>query len=81
VLGKHLVDGYIRELGLHGTFLYTGNFYENMVLRGHMSYNKETDTIIFKQPIIAPDAQRRSSDRTQSPKTHTDMFHSYDAVC
>ncbi|OAL30871.1 hypothetical protein AYO20_08564 [Fonsecaea nubica] len=55
--GKHLVDGYIRELGLHGTFLYTGNFYENMVLRGHMSYNKETDTIIFKQPIIEPDAE------------------------
>ncbi|KIY02059.1 uncharacterized protein Z520_02197 [Fonsecaea multimorphosa CBS 102226] len=55
--GKHLVDGYIRELGLHGTFLYTGNFYENMVLRKHMSYDKETDTIIFKQPIIAPDAE------------------------
>jgi hypothetical protein len=59
--GKHQVDAYIRELGLKGVFLYTGNFYENMILRGHMSYNKETDTITFKQPIIKPDAQRIST--------------------
>jgi NmrA-like family len=59
--GKHQVDAYIRELGLRGVFLYTGNFYENMVLRGHMSYNKETDIITFKQPIIKPDAQRIST--------------------
>lgn len=56
--GKHNVDAYIRQLGLQGVFIYTGNFYENMVLRGHVSYDKGLDTITFKQPIIKPDTKR-----------------------
>lgn len=56
-IGKHLVDGYIRELGLPGCFIFTGNFYENMILRKHMSYDENTDTITFTQPIIKEDAQ------------------------
>jgi hypothetical protein len=59
IVGKHLVDGYIRELDLHGCFLYTGNFYENMILRKHVSYDQEKDTIFFKQPVIKSEAKRR----------------------
>ncbi|KIX09316.1 uncharacterized protein Z518_00395 [Rhinocladiella mackenziei CBS 650.93] len=55
--GKHKVDGYIREIGLPGCFVYTGNFYENMILRQHMSYDKEKDMLVFKQPIIKPEAE------------------------
>lgn len=56
--GKHHVDDYIRELGLPASFLYTGNFYENMVLRGHVSYHKETDSFEFRQAIILLDTKR-----------------------
>ena len=52
ILGKYQVDAYMRELGLPGTFLYTGNFYENMVLRGHVQYDKESDSFEFRQPVI-----------------------------
>src|SRR4051812_3427860 len=50
--GKHHVDDYIREVGLPACFLYTGNFYENMILRGHMRYHEETDSFEFRQPVI-----------------------------
>lgn len=52
--GKHHVDDYIRETGLPATFVYTGNFYENMVFRSHVQYDSERDMIEFRQPIILP---------------------------
>lgn len=52
--GKHNVDSYIREIGLAGVFLWTGNFYENLILRGHMNYDQSRDMLIFSQPIIEP---------------------------
>lgn len=53
--GKYKVDAYIKEKGLPSSFLYTGNFYENMVLRGHVSYDATSDSFTFKQPIIKAD--------------------------
>jgi len=50
--GKYQVDDYIREKGLPASFLYTGNFFENMVYRSHMQYNREKDTVEFRQPIV-----------------------------
>ncbi|EJF66364.1 NAD(P)-binding protein [Dichomitus squalens LYAD-421 SS1] len=50
--GKYHVDDYIREKGLPAVFLYTGNFYENMVLRSHMKYNHDLDRVEFHQPVI-----------------------------
>ncbi|RHZ69812.1 hypothetical protein CDV55_106923 [Aspergillus turcosus] len=55
--GKSRVDDYIREIGLQSVFIATGNFYENLVLRGHVSYDKETDTIMYRHAILKPDAQ------------------------
>ncbi|KAI0820168.1 NAD-P-binding protein [Trametes gibbosa] len=50
--GKHHVDDYIREKGCSAVFLYTGNFYENMVFRSHMQYNSQLDRVEFRQAII-----------------------------
>ncbi|KZT04881.1 NAD(P)-binding protein [Laetiporus sulphureus 93-53] len=50
--GKYQVDDYIREKGLPASFLYTGNFYENMVYRSHMQYDREKDLVEFRQPIV-----------------------------
>lgn len=60
--GKYRVDAFIRDElpALPATFVYTGNFYENMVLRGHVRWsdhdnNKEgagRREIEFRQPII-----------------------------
>ncbi len=58
--GKHNVDSYIREIGLAGVFLWTGNFYENLILRGHMNYDQSRDMLIFSQPIIEPSSSRTS---------------------
>ncbi|KAM5536537.1 hypothetical protein V8D89_009814 [Ganoderma adspersum] len=55
--GKYHVDDYIRERGLPATFLYTGNFYENMVFRAHMKYDRELDRVEFHQPIIKETTQ------------------------
>lgn len=55
--GKHHVDDYIRETGLPATFVYTGNFYENMVFRSHVQYDSEKDVIEFRQPIILPETK------------------------
>ncbi|KAJ6088370.1 hypothetical protein N7486_009631 [Penicillium sp. IBT 16267x] len=55
--GKHHVDDYIRETGLPGTFLYTGNFFENMVYRNHVQYDAGSDSLVFRQPIILPDTE------------------------
>ena len=58
ILGKHAVDGFIREIELPAVFVLTGNFYENLVLRGHMQHDSERDTLVFKQAIIKAHAQR-----------------------
>ncbi|KAH9848925.1 NAD-P-binding protein [Lenzites betulinus] len=50
--GKYHVDDYIRETDCPAVFLYTGNFYENMVFRSHMRYNRELDRVEFRQAII-----------------------------
>lgn len=50
--GKHNVDHFIREISLPACFLFTGNFYENMTLRGHVKYNADKDELEFQQPII-----------------------------
>ncbi|KAI7781124.1 hypothetical protein LA080_015244 [Diaporthe eres] len=51
--GKHHVDDHIRQRNFPACFLYTGNFYENMILRSHMRYNPAiSDTIEFQQPIV-----------------------------
>ncbi|ROV91522.1 hypothetical protein VMCG_09445 [Cytospora schulzeri] len=55
--GKYHVDDYIREKGFPACFLYTGNFYENMILRSHMRYVAETDTIEFRQPLLNADTK------------------------
>ncbi|OSD08240.1 NAD-P-binding protein [Trametes coccinea BRFM310] len=55
--GKHHVDDYIRQKNCPAVFLYTGNFYENMVFRSHMQYNRELDRVEFRQPVIKPDTK------------------------
>lgn len=55
--GKYHVDDYIREKNYPACFLYTGNFYENMILRSHMRYDAGADTIEFRQPIVAADTK------------------------
>ncbi|KAI0672631.1 NAD-P-binding protein [Trametes maxima] len=55
--GKYHVDDYIREKGFPAVFLYTGNFYENMVFRSHMRYNRELDRVEFRQPVIKETTQ------------------------
>ncbi|KAL2012623.1 hypothetical protein VTN00DRAFT_148 [Thermoascus crustaceus] len=55
--GKHHVDNYIREIGLPATFVFTGNFYENWVFRGHVHYDKEKDVVEFRQPIVLPQSK------------------------
>jgi len=55
--GKYHVDAYIKELGLPASILYTGNFYENMVLRNHVTYNKAIDVIEFRHTVIKKDTK------------------------
>ncbi|KUI55842.1 NmrA-like family domain-containing protein 1 [Cytospora mali] len=55
--GKYHVDDYIREKGFPACFVYTGNFYENMILRSHMRYNAGTDTVEFHQPLLNADTK------------------------
>ncbi|KAH9829567.1 NAD(P)-binding protein [Rhodofomes roseus] len=55
--GKYQVDDYIRETGLPAVFLYTGNFYENMVYRSHMVYHPDKDLVEFRQPIVKETTQ------------------------
>lgn len=57
MLGKYHVDDYIRDKNYPACFLYTGNFYENMILRSHMKYNAATDTVEFHQPIVNTDTK------------------------
>ena len=50
--GKYQVDAYIKEVGLPAAILYTGNFYENMVLRKHVVYNREEVRMDFHHTVI-----------------------------
>lgn len=59
--GKHSVDAVLRQLGVPGSFILTGNFYENMILRKYVSYDKYTDIITMKRPVVKIDTDRRSS--------------------
>lgn len=38
-------------------FVYTGTFYENLIYRNHVKYDKEQDIIEFKQPILLPETR------------------------
>jgi hypothetical protein len=57
-VGKQSVDAVIRDAGLKGAFIRTGNFYENMISRKYAAYDKENDVITMTRPIIGPDAER-----------------------
>lgn len=48
----------IRNAGLKGCFIRTGNFYENMILRKYAAYDQTADVITMTRPIIGPDAER-----------------------
>ncbi|KAK4944628.1 hypothetical protein LTR10_016062 [Elasticomyces elasticus] len=50
--GKHRVDDFIRGINLPAAFVYTGNFYENMILRGHVRKSEDGKGLEFRQPII-----------------------------
>jgi hypothetical protein len=47
----------IRNAGVPGAFVRTGNFYENMVLRKYVAYDKEKDLITMTRPIITEKAE------------------------
>lgn len=47
----------IKDAGLPASFIRTGNFYENMILRKYASYDKESDVITISRPIISPKAE------------------------
>jgi hypothetical protein len=57
---KYKVDAYIQEVGLPSPFFYTGNFFENSVLRGHVKLCQDGE-LEFKQPVILEDTQRNSN--------------------
>ena len=57
--GKHRVDGFIKDIGLPTTFVYTGNFYENMIYRSHVVKTDDGEGLEFRQPIIKPDTRRQ----------------------
>lgn len=56
--GKHRVDAFIESIGLPATFVYTGNFYENMIFRGHVKRSQDGKCLEFRQPIIAENTKR-----------------------
>ena len=55
---KYKVDEYMRETGVPGPFLYTGNFFENAVLRGHVKVKQGgSGELEFHQPVILEDTE------------------------
>lgn len=58
--GKHRVDGFIRSINLPAAFVYTGNFYENMIFRGHVRSSEDGKGLEFRQPIIQANTRRWS---------------------
>ena len=57
--GKYHVDAYIKEIGLPASIFYTGNFYENIVLWGHVSSDKASDVIEFRYIMIKRDTKSK----------------------
>lgn len=55
------MDAVLRQLGVPGSFILTGNFYENMILRKYVSYDKTTDIITMKRPVVKIDTDRKYS--------------------
>ncbi|KAH9928435.1 uncharacterized protein BXZ73DRAFT_102276 [Epithele typhae] len=55
--GKHRVDDYMCKTGRPGTFIYTGNFYENMIFRLYVKYDEGQDRVEFTQAIINEDTK------------------------
>lgn len=55
------MDAVLRQFGVPGSFILTGNFYENMILRKYVSYDKDTDIITMRRPVVKIDTDRRSS--------------------
>lgn len=49
----------MKEQGVEGPYFYTGNFFENSVLRGHVKVGENGD-LEFKQPVILGDTKRIS---------------------
>ena len=66
--GKYHVDAYIKDIGLPASIFYTGNFYENMVLRKHVTYNRDSDVIEFRHTVIKKDTKCEPSPK--SPGIH-----------
>jgi len=55
---KYKVDEYMRETGVPGPFFYTGNFFENAVLRGHVKVKQDgSGELEFHQPVILEDTE------------------------
>jgi hypothetical protein len=53
---KYKVDEYMRQVDMSGPFFYTGNFFENSVLRGHVKIGADGN-LEFKQPVILEDTE------------------------
>lgn len=53
------MDAYIKEIGIPASILYTGNFYENMVLREHVTFDKASNEINFHHTVINRDTKCR----------------------
>ena len=56
--GKHRVDEFVREISLSAAFVYTGNFYENMIYRGHVVKSDDGKGLEFRQPVIKHNTRR-----------------------
>lgn len=56
---KYKVDAYMKEVGLPGPYFYTGNFFENSVLRGHVKLRADGE-LEFKQPVILEDTKSKT---------------------
>ena len=46
----------MRQVNMPGPFFYTGNFFENSVLRGHVKLGADGN-LEFKQPVILEDTE------------------------
>ena len=47
----------MKEVDVPGPFFYTGNFFENSILRGHVKLAQNGE-VEFKQPVILEDTKR-----------------------
>ena len=48
----------MKEIGVPGPFFYTGNFFENAVLRGHVQLKPDgSGDLEFHQPVILEDTE------------------------